>query len=317
MQVVSIKVCGWLTLLGLLTIVDIALASSYPGKDSYCTLAYRHKRKVWVKTSQQLSNAIRGAKAGDMIYMADGTYHGAFEFRKKKGNKWRPITLCGSRKAVIDGKGRNVGLLVHKSEYVNVVGITVKNASKGIRLETAKHCTLDRAMVTKTHSEAIHIQYRSHYNTVQNCTVTNTGRRKKQVGEGIYLGSSRRNTPRDICIGNKILYNKIGPGVTAEPIDVKENSKDGYIIGNYLDGKDLCGCPDAVSLINVKGNGYRIENNVGKNAMQDFFKTSKTIKGQGRNNVFKANKCLGTIKRGYDCTRRPGGGNRGNKFYSG
>lgn len=311
-----LRICARLVLLTL-ALTTTVRASTYPGKDSYCTLTYRHKRKVWVNSSSKLSNAIRYAKPGDIIYMADGTYSGTFEFRKKKGNKWRPITLCGSRKAVIDGKRRNVGLLIHKSDYVNVVGITVKNASKGIRLETARHCTLDKAMVTKTGSEAIHIQYRSHYNTVQNCTVTYTGRRKKSVGEGIYLGSSRRNTPGDTCIGNKILYNKIGPGVTAEPIDVKENSKNGYIIGNYLDGKDLCGCPDAVSLINVKGNGYRIENNVGKNARQDFYKTSKTIKGQGRNNVFKANVCLGKVRRGYDCTRTPGGGNRGNKFYNG
>lgn len=303
----------WLVVVAAMS--DCVRASSYPSADSYCSTAYRHKRKLWVKSSGSLSKAMRNAKAGDIIYLADGTYSGTFEFKNKKGNVWRPITLCGSEKAVIDGKGKNVGLLIRKSQYVNVVGITVRNASKGIRLETAKHCTIDKATVTKTHCEGIHIQYRSHYNTVKNCTVTYTGRKKKQVGEGVYLGSSRRNTPGDTCIGNKILYNKIGPGVTAEPIDVKENSKNGYIIGNYLDGRDLCGCPDAVSLINVKGNGYRIEGNVGKNARQDFYKTSKTIKGQGRNNVFKANKCLGTIRKGYDCTRKPGGGSRGNKFY--
>lgn len=309
-----VVVCGFLALT---TTIKVAMASTYPGRDSYCTTEYRHKRKVWVNDGNKLSAAIRSAKPGDIIYMADGTYNGAFEIKKKRGNKWNPITLCGSNKAVIDGKGRNVGLLIHKSDYVNVVGITVKNASKGIRLEGATHCTLDKATVTKTYCEGIHIQYRSHYNTVKNCTITYTGRRKKQVGEGVYLGSSRRNTPRDTCIGNKILFNTIGPGVTAEPIDVKENSKNGYIIGNYLDGKDLCGCLDAVSLINVKGNGYRIENNIGKNARQDFFKTSKTIKGQGRNNTFKANRCLGSIRRGYSCTRRPGGGSRGNNFFSG
>jgi len=282
--------------------------------DSYCAKAYRYKRKMWVKTSKGLNAAMRSAKPGDLIYVADGTYSGYnFEIIGKKGNVWNPITFCGTSKAVINAKGR-VGLLIRKSKYVNIVGLAVTNASKGIRLETAERCTLDQVKVSKTETEGIHIQYRSHYNTVMNSTVTFTGRRKKAVGEGIYLGSSRRNTPGDTCIGNKIFYNKIGPGVTAEPIDVKEHSRDGIIRGNILDGRDLCGCPDAVSLINVKGNGYLVEGNIGKNARQDFYKTSTTVGGQGRNNHFRKNVCLGTVRRGFDCTRRPGGGLRGNKF---
>jgi hypothetical protein len=86
------------------------------------------------------------------------------------------------------------------------------------------------------------------------------------------------------------------------------------ISGNYLDGSKLCKCPDATSLINVKGNGYRIENNVGKNAIEEFFKTSTVskAKGQGRNNVFKNNRCLTRVRGNRSCTRKPGGGMRGN-----
>lgn len=283
---------------------------------------YRHTRKVWVTNNQQFAKAVHTARPGDLIFMKDGKYSNVvrggkyrrIDFTRKNGNKWRPITLCGSSKAVVDAKG-GIGLRIHKSKYVNIVGITVKNALKGIRLEGAERCTLDSVTVTQTHSEAIHIQYGSHYNTVKNCRITNTGRRNKGVGEGIYLGSSSKNTRNDKCIGNQILYNTIGPGVTAEPIDVKENTRDGVVKGNILDGRDLCSCKHAVSLINVKGNGYLIEGNVGKNAKQDFFKTSQTIRGEGRNNTFKKNKCVGRIRKGFSCTRRPGGGNRGNKFY--
>ena len=291
-------------------------ASAYT--DPYCE-TYRHTRKVWVKNDYQFSKAVRTSKPGDLILIGNGTFHHWYNgketlFRGKKANKWRPITLCGDKNTVIDAKGK-IGFRIKKSNYINLVGITVKNAHKGIRLETAKHCVLDRVTVTKIASEGIHIQYGSHYNTVKNSTITKTGRKVKGVGEGIYLGSSRRNVRRDTCIGNKILDNKIGPGVTAEPIDVKENSRNGVIRGNVLDGRDLCGCRDAVSLINVKGNGYLIENNVGRNAREHFYKASKTIPGEGRNNTFKNNVCLGSVRRGFTCTKKPGGGNRGNKYY--
>ena len=281
----------------------------------YCLATYRHTKKVYANNAQQLRKALSSAKAGEMIIVKPGTYSGSFEIRNKKGNVWRPITICASYGTVINTPN-NVGLLLHKTTYVNVVGITVKNASKGIRLETANRCTLDKVTVTNTEAECIHIQYRSNYNTVQNSKISNCGRKIPRVGEGIYLGSSSRNVRRDVCVGNKILNNRI-TGTRAEPIDVKEYSRDGVISGNYLDGSRLCKCPDAVSLINVKGNGYRIENNTGRNAIEEFFKRSQVDKAgdQARNNVFKGNKCLSKVGGNRACVRKPGGGSRGNKFY--
>ncbi len=281
----------------------------------YCMAEYRHKRKRYVSGSSQLRSALNSAKAGDMIFVKDGTYSGGFEIRNKKGTVWRPITICGSSKAIINTPN-NVGLLLNKTKFVNIVGLTVRNAQKGIRLETAERCTLDKVNVANTGAEGIHIQYRSHYNTVKNSNISNAGKKIPRVGEGIYLGSSSRNVRRDVCIGNKVLNNRI-TGTRAEPIDVKEYSRDGVISGNYLDGSRLCKCPDATSLINVKGNGYRIENNTGRNAIEEFYKTStvRNADNQGRNNVFKNNKCLGGLRRNKSCVRKPGGGMRGNKFF--
>lgn len=313
----------YLLLLSLLAVQAYESPSRYPGPDSYCTKEYNHKRKVWVKTSDMLQRAMNAAIPGDLIYLADGIYSTnltatrTFEIKNKIANRWSPITLCGSENAILDGNNRHAGILIQKSKFVNVVGLTVRNTAKGIKMWTVDKCILDNVTVTRSNVEAIHIQYHSHHNTVKNCTVTYTGRTKKGVGEGVYLGSSRRNYNGDTCIGNKIMYNRIGPGVTAEPIDVKEHSRNGLVIGNILDGRDLCSCPDAVSLINVKGTGYRIENNVGRNGKEHFFKTStvRTVPGSGRNNVFKGNRCIGRIRKGYRCTGRPANGDRGNKFY--
>lgn len=90
--------------------------------------------------------------------------------------------------------------------------------------------------------------------------------------------------------------------MTAEPIDIKENSYNGLILGNVLDGRDLCGCNSADALINVKGNGYKILNNVGLNSFHDTFRTGVTLRGQGIKNYFAGNKCL-TQKSGTYCVK--------------
>ena len=99
----------------------------------------------------------------------------------------------------------------------------------------------------------------------------------------------------------------IGPGVTAEPIDVKEFTRDGVISGNTLDGRDLCAkWPDPVSLINVKGRGYRVENNRGSNALEYAFKESRVASAPTpKGNIFKKNVCLTrSRRRGYSCVKR-------------
>lgn len=125
------------------------------------------------------------------------------------------------------------------------------------------------------------------------------------MGEGIYMGSDDDNRKDDHCAHNQILYNVIGPGVTAEPIDIKQSTGPGLVKGNRLDGRDLCGCNSAVSLINVKGNGWWVSNNIGSNAKEDFFKTASTIPGQGRGNNFVDNKCTNKARGGFYCVKVP------------
>ena len=140
--------------------------------------------------------------------------------------------------------------------------------------------------------------------------ITNTGRQNKGTGEGVYIGSDD-SLGHDGCYANHVLYNHIGPGVTAEMIDIKQFTSGGIIKGNVLDGRDLCGCNSAVSLINVKGNSYKVLGNIGRNADEDMFKVATTNSGQGRNNYFSGNRCLSGTRSGFFCVRVPdfGGGN--------
>ena len=263
------------------------------------------------QSARDLQTALDDATPGTLVVVGKGTWATnetltrTFEVKNKGASRSSPITICGPG-AKLDGNRRHAGLLLHKSRFVTVTGLTVQNAAKGIKMWSVSDCTLDGVTVDGTNVEAVHIQFSSHRNTVRNCKIRNTGRTIPNVGEGIYLGSSRRNKKGDVCVGNRILDNVIGPGVTAEPIDVKEYTRDGVIAGNTLDGRDLCSkCPDPVSLVNVKGRGYRIERNIGLNALEYAFKESAVATApRPKGNVFRGNKCLTKSRsRGYPCVK--------------
>jgi hypothetical protein len=293
-----------------LCILAAAVAPAY----AVDCFSFPHKRVVNVTNTANLSAAIVASKAGDLIIMAPGTYSsrsnsgadGHNWFHNKRGTEASPITLCGPRSAIIDGKAdsQNYVMHIYKSSYINIAGITIQNGLKGIIMQTADHCKIDSCMVRNFAGEAIHIQYSSHYNIIVRSTIMNTGRKRPGNGEGIYLGSDDQRG-KDANTRNHILYNTIGPGVTAEMIDIKQYSSDAIIKGNILDGRDLCGCLYAVSLISVKGNNYQILGNVGKNSKEDMFKVAVTNPGQGKGNYFSGNKCMTGLRSNFNCVAVP------------
>ena len=286
-----------------------------PGVPLKC-LRYRHKRIVKVKSSSQLTSAIRGAVAGDLIVMSPGTYRtsdgAADAFNNKNGNKWQPITLCGPRTAVLDNGCTSCStvLTMRHCSYVNIVGMTLKNGLKAIMTEGVKRCKFDGLTITNIGMEAIHLKENSHLNMIYQSTIVNTGIVNAGTGEGVYIGSDDSRGV-DRCFQNMVLNNRIGPYVRADGIDIKQFTYGGIIKGNILDGRGMCGCNSATSVVNVKGNSYKIIGNVGKNSVEDMFKVALTNDGQGRNNYFSGNRCLSGLRRGYQCVRVPdfGGGN--------
>jgi len=296
-----------------LALISPPIVRAGPDYEATC-LEFPHQRIVRVWNTRTFDAAVTKSQPGDLIIMSPGKYsptisgsnHHAIGFSGKRGTATKPITLCGPRSAIIDGGSSSRGPVLFRiidSTYIRVVGMTMKNGLKGINVENSYHSVIRSVYVTKVGGEGIHLQKFSSYNVIKDCLITYTGRKRAGIGEGIYIGSDDGARRNDRCIRNDVLNNKIGPGVTAEPIDIKQFTRDGVIQGNTLDGSDLCGCNYAVSLINVKGNGYKILDNIGKNAKQDMFKTSQTNRGEGRNNHFAGNSCLGKLRSGFDCVR--------------
>jgi hypothetical protein len=247
-----------------------------------------------VSSASDLQAALAAAAPGDTILMAPGIYQGNF-VASAPGRQGSPITLCGSREAVISAPDINHGYALHLdgASWWRLEGFTVEGGQKGIVADGVSHDLLSDLYVHSTGEEGIHLRAFSSYNTVSHCTVRQTGLIKTFFGEGIYVGSAHKNWCRythcqpDRSNYNKIIDNNI-TDTTAENIDIKEGTTGGLIEGNQLDGAGMVASA-STAWINVKGNGWTIKDNTGTNSIGDGFQVHQVYPGWGLDNVFLAN----------------------------
>lgn len=291
---------------------------------------YSPTRIVNVSTATQLKAALLNATPGDDIVLADGTYTGKFVIAANtNGTSNNPITLRGSRNAVLDGNDVTSGYVLHvQSSYWNIKGFTIKNGNKGIMTDGVKHVLIDGLTITNIGQEGIHLRTFSSNNIIQNCEISYTGVVTADYGEGIYIGTAKSNWASvtngaiDNCDSNKVLNNKIGPYVAAECIDIKEGTTGGLISGNTFDGQGIQGANSADSWIDVKGNYYLIQNNTGNNslpsALLDGYQVNAAYNGWGCYNEFKNNVCnVNAAGYGFNVRLTSSSGNAvGNKVYT-
>jgi len=248
---------------------------------------------VTVRTSEELLAALGAAGPGTAIALADGTYDGEFT-AGGQGTAAAPIWLCGSANAILRGHGTTEGTVLHvqQAAHWRLIGFTVREGQKGVLADAVTDSILQDLTVTEIGDEAVHLRSGSSRNVLRGLTVSRTGLTKEQFGEGIYVGTARSNwcqvsgcepdrSDRNVIVGNTIS------GTTAESVDIKEGTTGGVIKGNTFDGADLRG--DADSWVNVKGNGWLIEDNAGTTASGSGFEVHQILDGWGTGNVFAGN----------------------------
>ncbi len=184
------------------------------------------QRRVDVSTAAQLQQALAMAQPGDLIALADGIYRGSF-VATASGAADAPITLCGSRAAILDAgpldKDGPVTYGFHlRADHWALIGFTVRNARKGIVTDGASHNRLRGLEVYQIGDEGIHFRAASSDNLLEESWVHDVGLISAQYGEGVYLGSAHSNWGRhsggqpDTSDRNQVLNNLIGPNTTAE-----------------------------------------------------------------------------------------------------
>jgi hypothetical protein len=196
---------------------------------------------------------------------------------------------------VIDGGGVSGGYGLHLdgASYWRLVGFTVREARKGVMADRVRRTVIQGLTVERVGDEGIHLRNFSSDNVVRGNTVRDTGRRKAEFGEGVYVGTAKSNWCEvsgcgvDASDRNVVRDNQIS-ATTAESVDIKEGTTGGFLVGNTFDGSGLSGSYSD-SWVDVKGNGWLILGNVGRNSRMDGFQTHQVVDGWGRGNVFRAN----------------------------
>jgi hypothetical protein len=248
---------------------------------------------IEVATAEELSEALAAARPGDVIRLADGSYEGTF-VADSPGEPSAPIHLCGSERAVLDGGGTDDGTVLHLdgASHWMLLGFTVQNGKKGVMADRTVGTVIGGLTVRQIGDEAIHLRAFSTDNRVVGNDVSDTGLRKPEFGEGIYIGSAEESwceisdCEPDRSDRNEIVGNTIH-ATTAESIDIKEGTSGGLVQDNQFDGSQLAG--DADSWVDVKGNDWTIAGNRGSNSPGDGFQTHEILEGWGTGNRFSGN----------------------------
>ena len=246
-------------------------SSAQPADSTHQTVALLNGRgrTVNVTDAASLSAALAAAQPGETIQLADGNYTGRFAINTQ-GRQGNPSTLRGSKNAVINGgdtTGTGYDLHLDGANYWQLVGFTVSGGQKGIMTDKTNHTVLSGLTVGDTGQEAVHFGNFSSDNVLQNSVIHDTGRASPQFGEGLYFGTAKSNWAKksggqpDRSNNNKAIRNTF-KDTTAENIDVKEETSGGVISGNAFDGSAVSGANFADSVLDIKGVGYQVVNNV-------------------------------------------------------
>jgi hypothetical protein len=218
-----------------------------------------------VSDTSGLERALAAARPGDTIRMAAGTYEPVVISRS--GTASAPITLTGPKGAVITGSGKGYTVHLDGASHWQLVGFAVSGGGKGIMTDGSTGLLLDSLTVSDTGDEAVHFRGGSSNNTIQRSTIRNTGLNQPQFGEGVYVGSAKSNWKKysggqpDLSMNNRVVGNTFEQ-ITAENVDVKEETRGTLIAGNRFDGSAISGENFADSVVDVKGYDSTVTGNV-------------------------------------------------------
>ena len=266
-----------------------------PAASSSATVSCAAAGATTVSSAGALTSALSSARPGEVIALAAGVYSGDF-VASRSGTAGAPITLCGSRNAILQGESTTSGytFYLNHASWWRVEGFTVEGGQKGVMTDGADHNLLNGLYVHGTGDEAIHLRSFSSDNTVSNNVIRDTGLLKSFYGEGIYVGSAHENwctysgCQPDRSDDNVLMDNNIAD-TTAENIDVKEGTTGGKIIGNQFNGTGMVESA-ATGWINVKGNDWTIQDNTGTDSVENGYQVHQVYPGWGIGNVFIDNR---------------------------
>lgn len=266
--------------------------------------------KVYVADTEELRNALKNAKAGDEIILT-GTDYGDDVTGSKGSSFTSSVDGTAEKNIVIKGAdpenpptlhGKDIahGIVLYiTGDYWQIKNIRVENAQKGILLDNSNYSVIENCEIFNTGQEAVHFRDNSSYCTIRNSVIHDTGKVTAGYGEGVYIGTYYEDTSKykENGYGENCHYNTVSGckfyNVTAEHVDIKEQTIGTIVENCYMDGTGMTGANYADSFIDVQGNDAEIRNNEchrnNNSYITDAFQVHVLIDGWGKNNSFYGN----------------------------
>ncbi len=274
--------------------------------------------------SEGLRAALTTARPGDVIRLDEkGVYSGPFEI-EVEATEDEPVWLCGQG-SVLVGESITSGnvLTVRRSAWVHVTGVFVESGTRGVVVDRSDHVSFTDGGVRGTGQEAVHLLRGTTDSLIARNIIEDTGLRRPQWGEGVYVGTSPPNEERmnagesDRSDGNRIADNEFRR-TSAECVDAKTGTRGGVIEGNVCDlseiGRFDTGQYTTRNGFVIRGNDWRVTGNAltwpGPGAADGFITDGIRVhvgEGRGEGNVIEGNRLGGT-----DVRADPSFGNRVN-----
>jgi hypothetical protein len=225
-------------------------------------------REIAVFDGQSLHSALVSASPGDDIVLYPGDYSGIktespedrwhYFHSHRSGTANAPITLRSySRNDIQQLYGSSVtgsGYVFYLTgDHWRIQNLIFHTGQKGIMLDSANHNVFNNIAVHNVRDEGVHFRKSSSHNILRNCHIYNTGRLKPGFGEAVYVGTHEGDRLGDHSNSNRIGGCQLGPGVTAEAIDIKAGTINTIVEHNVMDANDVSGENYADSFIDIKG----------------------------------------------------------------
>lgn len=212
------------------------------------------REHITLYPNENFQETIDKAKEGQTIKLKKGVYKGPITINK-------PLSIIGSKDAVIDGGG-NDSVITVKNDHVTLKGLTIQNSGRhqensGIYLENTNHVTLKNNHIQNVHF-GIYIKNGTN-TTITGNTITSHEGHFSQKGNGIHIFKGEGNVieknsitdvqdgiyfdfAKDVIVRhNNVLYSRYGMHyMFSGNILTEDNLTEGNITGlMIMDSKDL------------------------------------------------------------------------------
>jgi hypothetical protein len=187
-----------------------------------------------VTDGDDLQTKIDAAAGGDVLLLGTGTY-GGFRINERRFTQDKPLVIKaapGAEALLLGSDHRGSLARISNSSYIVLDGLKLENSNHPIYCTSVDHVIFINLEVHNAGQEMIHVRGASRYVDIRNCKLYDSGHRRPQWSEGIYIGTGQ--PPHENVEYVWIEGNDIHHTANSEGINIKSQAYHVTIRGNKV-----------------------------------------------------------------------------------